>query len=126
MRGIPLRHAHDPDIGDNQSVHARVRRPFEKVGQQDHFVVARHRVAGHVNLHAAVVREFHALHELFLIKIMRARPHTEKGSGEIHRVRAVHHRALQALAVPRRREKLHAVGEVIVIGHFLSFLYKVV
>ena len=104
--GIPLRQGKYAGIADNEGVRAVVLQTLKIFRQAVQLPVARVGVHRHMDRHAVAVGIVDGLGQSLLVKIPRKGPHAVLATRQIDRVRAVAHRRLQPLHVPRRGQQL--------------------
>ena len=94
-------HHERTEIRKDQRVDARRVQLLKISRERGGFVVARHDIDRAVHLHARVMRKLDRLRQLVRGKVGGKRAHTEAGSGQIDRVRAVGDGHAQLFHIPR-------------------------
>ena len=108
VRGELADHREDTEVGHDHGIHPGIDCLGDERRQQRDLPVARERVDGQVDAHAACMRERHGLMECSGVEVRRALAHPEHLAAEIDRVCAEIQCRAEPLGITGGREHLGA------------------
>ena len=110
FRGIPLRHAKESQIRQDQRVRPQLLQESEVVRNQLQFLLPREHIAGNICLFPPGMDQLDRPLKILILKVDRLGTHAKEPARKIDGVRPVEKRRLNPIQIPRRGQqfrKLH-------------------
>ena len=110
FRRIPLRHAKEPEIRQDQRVRPQILQERKVVRNQLQFLLPREHIAGDIRLFPLSMDQMDGPLKILILKIDRLGTHAKEPARKIDGIRPVEQRRLNPIQIPRRGQqfrKLH-------------------